>query len=86
MPPSSWASHDSRSRPDLVKWVDFDRVECPKCGEKFVVSEAKPWAIAVRKLSLGHSVQGPDVVALRCGMHHPHIRVRFDRPFKLASV
>jgi predicted RNA-binding Zn-ribbon protein involved in translation (DUF1610 family) len=21
--------------PDLVKRVDFDRVECPKCGERF---------------------------------------------------
>jgi ribosomal protein S27AE len=21
--------------PDLVKWVDFDQVECPKCAEKF---------------------------------------------------
>jgi ribosomal protein S27AE len=21
--------------PDLVKRVDFDRIECPKCGERF---------------------------------------------------
>jgi ribosomal protein S27AE len=21
--------------PDLVKRVDFERIECPKCGEKF---------------------------------------------------
>ena len=26
--------------PDLVKRLDFERVECPKCGERFVVSEA----------------------------------------------
>jgi ribosomal protein S27AE len=26
--------------PDLVKRVDFERIECPQCGERFVVSEA----------------------------------------------
>jgi ribosomal protein S27AE len=26
--------------PDQIKRVDFERMECPKCGEKFVVSEA----------------------------------------------
>ena len=26
--------------PDLTKRIDFERIECPKCGEKFVVSEA----------------------------------------------
>jgi ribosomal protein S27AE len=25
--------------PDLVKRVDFERVECPKCGEKFQPAE-----------------------------------------------
>jgi ribosomal protein S27AE len=26
--------------PDLVKWVNFERMECPKCGEKFQVKTA----------------------------------------------
>jgi ribosomal protein S27AE len=25
--------------PDLVKRVDFERIECPECGEKFQLAE-----------------------------------------------
>jgi ribosomal protein S27AE len=27
--------------PDLVKQVDFERIECPKCGEKFRPDESR---------------------------------------------
>jgi hypothetical protein len=48
-PEKVWASLNKTSpkcgftiTPDLTKRVDFFRIECPKCGEKFRPSRGKP--------------------------------------------
>jgi len=37
----TWPKCGFTITPDLVKRVDFERIECPKCGEKFRPDESR---------------------------------------------